>query len=112
MSPCEAIYPNLAHGSVNQLVELAKAGVFVQRIADPLRFGAAPSESGYTLIEFMRDWPDDATCLGRPEHNGPRPAGRGRHDVRTLAAFPLGLVWLEHLAEGILELPTRRHRDL
>ena len=27
----------------------------------PIR--AASSESGYTLIEFMREWPDDATCL-------------------------------------------------
>jgi transposase len=24
---------------------------------------AASSESGYTLIQFMREWPDDATCL-------------------------------------------------
>jgi transposase len=27
----------------------------------PIR--AASSESGYTLIDFMREWPDDATCL-------------------------------------------------
>ncbi|HET8743831.1 MAG TPA: hypothetical protein VFM41_14530, partial [Gaiella sp.] len=27
----------------------------------PIR--AASSESGYTLLEFMREWPDDETCL-------------------------------------------------
>ena len=30
----------------------------------PIR--AASSESGYTLLEFMREWPDDETCLQVP----------------------------------------------
>ena len=56
----------------------------------PIR--AASSESGYTLIEFMREFPDDAACLEwlwrtRSRQTGRRPTARSASRQRTFKRY-------------------------